>query len=194
LTMTNSSDIVAHGDIENMFTYHAPNDSQILRYQLIREAAKQLGHTILNCCPSSRERSAAITLLQNAVMMANASIAVNEKGVNEATGAGALRKTIEEIDFMHKDPSKYYIQSDRELSEALGGKAVITKVQVLTEKLKELRNVVENDSEFHPEQTIYPSDIDPNRAGSAGVRGITDLKELIALSKRNTVSPSDPNK
>lgn len=192
--MTNSDEIIAHDNINNMFTYHAPNPNQILRYQLIRDEAKQLGHTIINCCPSSRERSAAITLLQNAVMMANASIAVNEKDVNEETGAGALKKTIEEIDFMHKDPSKYYIQSDRELSEALGGKAVITKAQVLTEKLKELRNVVENDPDFQPKQTIYPSDIDPNRAGSAGVRGIADLKELIALSKRNTVSPSDPNK
>jgi len=129
--MPNSDEIIAHGNIERMFTYHSPTLGQVQRYQAIREAAKQLGHTMLNCCPGSRERSAAITLLQNAVMMANAAIAINEKDQNEA---------------------------------AQVGKAIVAKAQEVTEKLQALRRVVENDPDFDPMKTVYPTPtVDPNK-------------------------------
>lgn len=129
--MDEKEEIIAHRGIENMFTYHAPNPSQIQRYQVIREGAKQLGRTMLNCCPHSRERSAAITLLQNAVMMANAAIAINEKDQNE---------------------------------EAQVGKALAAQAQAVTEKLHTLRRIVENDPDFDPMKTIYPTPtVDPNK-------------------------------
>ena len=64
--------------IENTFTYHAPKGDQTTRYQSIRDCAKELAHNIERNCPDSREKSLALTNLQQAVMWANASIAINE--------------------------------------------------------------------------------------------------------------------
>lgn len=65
-------------DIENSFTYHAPKADQPGRYTRLRAAAKDLAELICELCPESRERSLAITNLQQAVMWANSSIACNE--------------------------------------------------------------------------------------------------------------------
>ena len=64
--------------ILNNFTYHAPNDSQIKRYPIIRDAGKDLAMIIVNMAPESRERSLALTKLEEAIMWANAAIARNE--------------------------------------------------------------------------------------------------------------------
>ncbi len=71
--------------IENIFTYHAPHGDQVDRYAAIRSAARALAYTIDQCSPESREKSIAITNLQQAAMWANAAIAINEKPP-EATG------------------------------------------------------------------------------------------------------------
>ena len=64
--------------VENAFVYHAPKEGQPERYTLIRDEAKALALLILANCPPSRERSLAITNLEQAIMWANASIARNE--------------------------------------------------------------------------------------------------------------------
>lgn len=63
---------------ENNFSYHAPKNGQTERYELIREKAKQLAYLIDGNCPNSREKSLAITNLEQAMMWANAAIARNE--------------------------------------------------------------------------------------------------------------------
>lgn len=65
--------------IADIFTYHAPITDQQLRYGRLRAEARELAETINELCPSSREKSLAITSLQQTIMWANASIAVNEK-------------------------------------------------------------------------------------------------------------------
>ena len=65
-------------EIERNFTYHAPKEDQPERYEQIRFKAKMLAAYINEYCPDSREKSLAITKLQEAVMWANASIACNE--------------------------------------------------------------------------------------------------------------------
>lgn len=67
-----------HRRIENDFCYHAPSPDQITRYNLIRERAGNLAHFIVEQTPVSREQSLALTLLEQATMMANAAIARNE--------------------------------------------------------------------------------------------------------------------
>lgn len=71
--------------IENIFTYHPPFGTQQGRYVAIRDKAKELAHLINQTCPESREKSLALTNLQQAVQMANASIAINEKQPEPAT-------------------------------------------------------------------------------------------------------------
>lgn len=64
--------------IENTFTYHTPFGDQPQRYEALRNMAKMLATLIQGSCPESREKSLAITSLQQAIMWANAAIAINE--------------------------------------------------------------------------------------------------------------------
>lgn len=68
--------------LQNVFTYHAPFDDQPERYAAIRLKAYELGVLITESCPSSRERSLALTNLEQAAFWANAAIARNEKPVD----------------------------------------------------------------------------------------------------------------
>lgn len=65
-------------DLDSRFTYHAPKGDQAIRYEMIRDWARQFAADIDDKCPDSREKSLAITHLEEAVMWANASIARNE--------------------------------------------------------------------------------------------------------------------
>ena len=64
--------------IENNFTYHPPKENQPERYEWVRGEAKNLALTIERCCPESRERSLAMTKLEEVIFWANAAIARNE--------------------------------------------------------------------------------------------------------------------
>ena len=65
-------------DLENRFTYHAPKEGQPAKYQIIRGDGLNMAKAINALCPNSRERSLALTKLEEAVMWANAAIARNE--------------------------------------------------------------------------------------------------------------------
>jgi hypothetical protein len=64
--------------IENNFQYHAPKGDQQERYGTLRLYGKDLANKINELCPDSREKSLAMTKLEEAVMWANAAIARNE--------------------------------------------------------------------------------------------------------------------
>jgi len=64
--------------LENNFKYHAPKEGQPEKYEALRNKAKELAHMIDELCPNSREKSLAMTNLEQASMWANASIARNE--------------------------------------------------------------------------------------------------------------------
>jgi hypothetical protein len=64
--------------IQNNFTYHAPKGDQQERYEALRAEARELAHLINSSTPDSREKSLALTNLEQAVMWANAAIARNE--------------------------------------------------------------------------------------------------------------------
>jgi hypothetical protein len=66
-----------NSEIGNNYTYHAPKSNQTALYINIREKAKELAYMIDELCPESRERSLAMTKLEEAVMWANAAIARN---------------------------------------------------------------------------------------------------------------------
>lgn len=65
-------------DFTRRFTYHGPKDDQSVRYLLIRDDGKDLAELLYGNCPASRERSLALTHLEQAIMWANAAIARNE--------------------------------------------------------------------------------------------------------------------
>lgn len=64
--------------IENNFKYHSPKVGQQEKYTELRNKAKELAYLIDELCPASREKSLALTKLEESTMWANASIARNE--------------------------------------------------------------------------------------------------------------------
>jgi hypothetical protein len=71
-------------DIEQRFTYHPPQSDQIkAAFVALREDAKSYAHLVNRLCPESREKSLAVTKLEEVVMWANASIA--RHGLGEAS-------------------------------------------------------------------------------------------------------------
>lgn len=63
--------------IENNFSHHPPKEGQPEIYELIRGEAKKLAYILDENVPNSREKSLAMTKLQEVVMWANAGIACN---------------------------------------------------------------------------------------------------------------------
>lgn len=68
-------------DVQHVFSYHKPFGDQPARYEAIRTVARDLATIIQMSTPASREQSVALTNLQQAVMWANAAIALNEQEV-----------------------------------------------------------------------------------------------------------------
>lgn len=64
--------------IEKAFTYHPPKKHRAGMYSSIRETAKMFAYVIDELVPDSREKSLAMTKLEECVMWANAGIARNE--------------------------------------------------------------------------------------------------------------------
>jgi hypothetical protein len=67
--------VSVNAEIENWFIYHPPVGDQQARYTQLREQAKQFAYTLLELCPPSADRTAALRKLRECVMTANASIA-----------------------------------------------------------------------------------------------------------------------
>ena len=64
-------------EITEAFTYHAPDGQQAAAYEDLRANAKAMAEGMVEMCPESRELSLALTKLREAVMWANAAIALH---------------------------------------------------------------------------------------------------------------------
>jgi len=65
------------GSLEDIFSYHKPTDETIPKYLKLRQAALSFASEIDALCPPGPDRTAAIRLVREAVMTANASVALN---------------------------------------------------------------------------------------------------------------------
>lgn len=68
---------ITKAQLENWFTYHSPSPEQLPKYKAIREAGLNLAEAIVDNTLPSADQTAAIRLVREAVMTANASIACN---------------------------------------------------------------------------------------------------------------------
>ena len=67
-------------DIKKRFgPYRKPTEVTIPKYQKIQEKTLELAELIDQLCPESREKSSALTLLQQVKMSANAAIAIHSE-------------------------------------------------------------------------------------------------------------------
>ena len=81
--MTELRDTNMAKELMRRFTYHKPKGNQPERYEGIRAKALMLAMEVCGSCPESRERSLAVTKIEEAVFWANAAIARNEVEHNE---------------------------------------------------------------------------------------------------------------
>ena len=65
-------------ELENRFRYHNAEPVQVQKMENIRKNFKALADLLNAMCPESREKSLAITQLEQAQFWANASIVRNE--------------------------------------------------------------------------------------------------------------------
>jgi hypothetical protein len=63
--------------LDEIFKYHAPNNEQLIHYERIRDAARSFAYVIIANTPKCADQSAAIRHVREAVMTANASVALN---------------------------------------------------------------------------------------------------------------------
>lgn len=64
-------------DIDNRFDYHEPDDGKAVKHNNVRELTKLVAENFDTLLPEGREKSLAITKLEEATFWANASIARN---------------------------------------------------------------------------------------------------------------------
>lgn len=63
--------------LNELFSYHAPTPETITKYAAINQAAKNFAEVVSQNCPNGADLSAAIRLIREARMTANAAIALN---------------------------------------------------------------------------------------------------------------------
>ncbi len=67
-------------DLENRFAYHKPKNEQTTRnHDLVRNLCQDLAEELNEVVPEGREKSLAITHLEQVMMWANAGIARHEQ-------------------------------------------------------------------------------------------------------------------
>ena len=64
--------------VEDIFTYQAPHEHDILVYQNLREMAKRFGIFIIEHCPDCHDRDVAIDKLREVIFWLNSSIALRQ--------------------------------------------------------------------------------------------------------------------
>ena len=76
---THPSNRVNLQSLGEMFRYHPPTDGQVAAYGKIRSAAMAFAAAIYEHCPPCVDTSAAVRRLREAVMTANAAIALDPR-------------------------------------------------------------------------------------------------------------------
>ena len=70
---------IEKADLYTIFTYHAPSGPQTAKYELLRQAARVFALAILENTPKSPDQTVAIRKVREAVMTANAAVALEGK-------------------------------------------------------------------------------------------------------------------
>lgn len=66
-------------DLRMIFTYHAPKEGQPQKYENLREAGREIAVLIKDLVPDCEEKEIAINKVREAIMWANAAIAIHDR-------------------------------------------------------------------------------------------------------------------
>lgn len=64
-------------DLDHIFSYHAPTADKLVAYEKLRSSAKDFAKAIVELTPTCADQTAAIRHVREAVMTANAAIALD---------------------------------------------------------------------------------------------------------------------
>jgi len=70
---------VTRDNLQEVFKYHAPKEGQPEQYEAIRKAGYEFANAILTLTPSCADQQAALRLVREACMTANAAVALEGK-------------------------------------------------------------------------------------------------------------------
>jgi hypothetical protein len=68
---------VAKGNLDFVFAHHAPDEAKIKKHEMIRSHAAAFAFAILEMTPQCADQQAALRLVREAMMTANAAIALD---------------------------------------------------------------------------------------------------------------------
>lgn len=68
---------LTNDEIHERFKHHPPTPERIEDHQTVRDSSETLAHTFNSLLPESREKSLALTAVQEAAMWANAALAIH---------------------------------------------------------------------------------------------------------------------
>ena len=71
---------ITNVSIEQLFTYHTPDESQLENLKIVRATAKLMAYVLDSSVPVCADQAAAMRLLRECVMTANAAIVLNGQG------------------------------------------------------------------------------------------------------------------
>lgn len=74
-------------EVNHNFKYHAPTDAKRPKYEVLRDIYRDVALSLLSFCPPSRERSVALTNLEQSLMWGIASIARSPEEIQDAQDA-----------------------------------------------------------------------------------------------------------
>lgn len=77
-------------EIDNRFSFHAGTKESIPNHERVRELCRTLAHELDELVPVGRERSLALTALQECMMWANAGIALEQSAEKPSNDKGSL--------------------------------------------------------------------------------------------------------
>lgn len=70
---------IDRNSLDEIFKYHAPTSDDTTAYEKLRSSAKSFAQAIIELTPTSADQTAAIRKVREAVMTANAAIALKGK-------------------------------------------------------------------------------------------------------------------
>lgn len=71
--------VLSQHNLKDVFSYHTPSAEDLERYQRLRSAASDFAEVVITNCPASEDKQAALRKVREALMTANASIALKGK-------------------------------------------------------------------------------------------------------------------
>lgn len=70
-----------HASLDDVFSYHAPSPAQVDAYAVLRAAGRDFAAVLMRLVPACADRTVALRCVREAVMNANAAIALEGRGL-----------------------------------------------------------------------------------------------------------------